>query len=137
MKRLIDGVLYDTDGATKIGEGSYRVGGFADYEESLYRIKGRSICRNDNEVIYFLAGWGGAQSHYMEQVGNNYNSGEGIIILGSSKDEDIKDKVLDWIGKHYVDDELVKVLTKSGLHSWLKQWTIKLEDSYIEGSKLP
>lgn len=121
MKRLIDGVLYDTDGATKIGEGSYRVGGFADYEESLYK----TTPYNTDEVIFFLAGWGGAQSHYMEQVGNNYNSGEGIIILGSSKDEDIKDKVLDWIGKHYVDDELVKVLTKSGLHSWLKQWTIK------------
>lgn len=72
MKKVIDGSLYNTDTAKKLGECSSNVGrnDFKWYEEELYRTKSGK---------YFLYGKGNAMSHYSERVGDNsWGSGSHI-----------------------------------------------------------
>lgn len=63
MKAIIEGRKYNTETATKLG--NYRWGAYGDFnhiDESLYRTKkGR----------YFLAGEGGAMTHYSRSCGDN------------------------------------------------------------------
>ena len=121
MKRLIDGILYDTDTADKIADVSHRTGGFEDYDESLYKMSDPESI----DWIYFLSGSGGPQSHYSTTENGTTTGDTKIIVLGCiltkkhpcSVNNDTKEKVLDWIGRHFVDDELVKVLKKSGIVS--------------------
>ena len=64
MKAIIEGRRYNTETATEIADhsgGGYN-GDFHHYEESLYRT------RNGR---YFLAGSGGAMSHYSVSIGQN------------------------------------------------------------------
>ena len=117
MKRLIDGVFFDTKKSKKIADASYRTGGFGDYDESLY-------LREETEnaySCYFLAGSGGPQSHYSITENGTTTGDSGITILGYTNDSDFdetKEKVLAWIGRHFVDNELEKVLKKSELAWW-------------------
>lgn len=73
MKQVIEGKLYDTETATEIcrrdnGRGN---GDFSYVREALYRTKkGR----------FFLAGEGGAMTHYAERCGQNcWSEGRKII----------------------------------------------------------
>jgi hypothetical protein len=76
MKKIIDGVRYDTDSAIKIGEASSTVGrsDFRWWAETLY--KGRRSSR------WFLSGAGGPMSQWgKSQEDNTRTSGEGIKPL--------------------------------------------------------
>ena len=72
MKKIIDGALYNTETAKRIG--TYSNGGnwrdFSHLEESLYRTKSGK---------YFLHGEGGPRSKYTKSAGNNlWTGGEHI-----------------------------------------------------------
>ena len=74
MKSIINGKTYNTETATELG--NYRWGAYGDFnhiDESLYRTKkGR----------YFLAGEGGAMTHYCRSCGDNsWCGGEGITPI--------------------------------------------------------
>ena len=117
MKRLIDGILFDTKKAKKIADASHRTGGFDSYDESLYYRKETENAHS----CYFLSGSGGPQSHYSTTENGTTTGDSGIIVLGYTNDNDFdetKEKVLEWIGRHFVDDELEKVLKKSELAWW-------------------
>ena len=76
MRKVIDGKVYDTEDARKIGSAGYGVlGDFNAFRESLYRTE---------KGAYFLAGGGGPKSHYAVPVKDNgfnsgLNGGSGII----------------------------------------------------------
>ena len=73
MKRIIEGMRYDTNTAELIGDISYGGGSsdFKHYYEGLYRTPhGR----------YFLHGYGGPLSHYTVSCGNNSWSGSETIV---------------------------------------------------------
>ena len=75
MKKIINGKLYDTDTARKVGECSHGGGrrDFHYFEETLY-------CKRTGE--YYLYGWGGPASRYARQIEqNSWSSGEQIIPL--------------------------------------------------------
>ena len=74
MKRIIDGLTYNTETATKVASWShgYR-GDHGMYEESIYVTKhGR----------WFRSGFGGPASMYAKSVDNNsYSGGSGLFPL--------------------------------------------------------
>lgn len=74
MKKIINGKVYDTETAQKVGFWSNSLG-YNDFnwrEESLYRKKTGE---------YFLYGEGGPRTNYAERVGNMWGSGERIMPL--------------------------------------------------------
>jgi hypothetical protein len=74
MQAIINGLRYNTETATLIGEGSNGndKGNFAWWEAGLYRTKsGR----------YFLAGKGGPMTQWAHRVDSGYTYGDGIIAL--------------------------------------------------------
>ena len=114
MIRLIDGILFDTSKAKKIADGSNKNGTFEDYKESLYEMKAPN---NPDYSFFFLAGSGGPKSKYAITENNTTTGSSAIIVLGSTYDgeyDQCSDNVLAWIGKHFVDDELMKALKKTG-----------------------
>ena len=75
MKKIINGKLYDTDTAKRVGSIYHGEGprDFRHYEETLYK-------KRTGE--YFLHGEGGPMSRYAESVGQNqWSGGEKIIPL--------------------------------------------------------
>jgi hypothetical protein len=75
MKRIIDGLKYDTDTAALIAEWDNGIYGsdFKSCEESLYKTA---------KGAYFIAGEGGPMSKYAQPVGNNgMGSGSGLEPL--------------------------------------------------------
>jgi hypothetical protein len=87
MKRIIDGLKYDTDTAEKLHEWDNGIYGndFKAHDETLYKTKnGR----------YFIRGWSGAMGPYSEPVGNN-GRGEGSAIIPMSRDE-----AFTWLSDH-------------------------------------
>jgi hypothetical protein len=79
MKRIIDGLRYDTSTATEVASWSnhhYR-SDFAWCEETLYRTANGA---------WFIDGEGGPSSKYAVPVGNNERGGGGCITpLGSDE----------------------------------------------------
>jgi hypothetical protein len=79
MKRIVDGLKYDTDTAEKLHEwdnGIFR-NDFKATEEALYKTaNGR----------YFLHGWSGPMGPYSKPVGDN-GRGQGSAIIPMSRDE--------------------------------------------------
>lgn len=87
MKQIVGGKRYDTETAQKIGkgEGTAYVGDFRYYSEALYKTSKGS---------FFLAGEGGALSHYARPAyGGGTCGGEGIIPLS-------REDALSWCEKH-------------------------------------
>lgn len=75
MKKIINGKMYDTDTAKRVGSIFHGDGlrDFRHYEETLYK-------KRTGE--YFLHGEGGPMSRYAESVGQNqWSGGEKIIPL--------------------------------------------------------
>lgn len=73
MKKIINGKLYDTDTAKRIGSDTGNEGSFAYWHEELY-------VKRTGE--YFLYGEGGAASRYAQQIEqNSWSGGEKIIPL--------------------------------------------------------
>ena len=78
MKRVINGKVYNTATARKLGEAHY---GYADdfshWNERLYRSP---------KGAYFLHGEGGAASHWAERIDqNSTGGGEGIRLLSEGE----------------------------------------------------
>ena len=72
MKKIINGKVYDTNSAKRVGDwGNGRYGEFSYCSEELYR-------KRTGE--FFLYGEGGAQSKYSKSCGNNSWSGSEMII---------------------------------------------------------
>lgn len=94
MKKIINGVRYDTDKATLVGEAGYgRRSDFAHWEAGLY-VSPRA-------GRYFLAGEGGGLSLFARQVdGNSWTGGSGIIPLD-------REEALEWAERH-LDTEVVE-----------------------------
>ncbi|ACB83980.1 hypothetical protein [Natranaerobius thermophilus] len=82
MKRIHNGMVYDTDKAERIA--SYKYG---DLNDAKYVIEELYKTKNDR---YFLYAQGGALSEYGEKVGTNSYSGNSVILPLSV------DEVFDW-----------------------------------------
>jgi len=94
MKQIIDGRLYDTDAATKVGEwfNHHLPGDFRRVDEALYRTE---------RGAWFLHGEGGPLSPYAVPVGNNgHGAGEAITPL---TDEQARQ----WAERHLDADEVL------------------------------
>ncbi len=92
MKRIIDGMKYDTDTAACIAEWDNGIYGndFKSCQESLYKTA------NGN---YFIAGSGGPMSKYAEPVGNNAMAhGSGLEPLG-------REEAFTWLCEKGFEDE--------------------------------
>lgn len=96
MKKIINGKLYDTDTAKRVGQWdnnrSYR--DFSHVEEELYR-------KRTGE--FFLHGKGGPMSKYAESCGDNtWSGGEELIPLSAGK-------AREWAEKHLSADEYAEI----------------------------
>ncbi len=92
MKKIIDGMRYDTDKAVKIGEadnlgrGCDSITDFQYWEAALYKTprSGR----------YFLSGRGGAMSRFSQSAGqNSWTGGSDLIPL-------TEDEAYQWAEQH-------------------------------------
>ena len=92
MKKIINGKVYDTETAQKVGFWSNSLG-YNDFnwrEESLYRKKTGE---------FFLHGEGGPRTNYAERVGNMWGSGERIMPLTYKEAQEWAEEHLD--GEEY------------------------------------
>jgi len=93
MKTIINGLRYDTDTATLIGEASYGMqGDFSAWWAELYRTprSGR----------YFLAGHGGPMTRWANRHSDNsISGGEGILVLDA-------DEALQWAEQNLTAEEV-------------------------------
>jgi hypothetical protein len=93
MKRVIDGLLFDTDKATEIGSDCFGyTNDFGHWEAGLY------VTKNGR---YFLAGSGGPASQYQREVGQN------SWVGGSRIDALTEDEAFEWAEDH-LDVEVVE-----------------------------
>ena len=86
MKKVVDGLVYDTEKAELIHEWNnhYPCNDFRAFSERLYKTKnGR----------FFLHGRGGAMSSYRSSYGDSYGSGEEIMPMTDSE-------VVEWLSAH-------------------------------------
>ena len=91
MKRIIEGLRYDTETATFIGRDRQCNGSFSDWDESLY------VTKSGN---YFISGSGGAASRWAEPSGDNgRQGGSGIRPL-------TREEALQWAESHLTTDEV-------------------------------
>lgn len=97
MKAIIEGKKYNTETAEALGEGGSRPGisrgDFQWYEETLYRTKKGS---------FFLAGRGGAMTHYSRAIGGGSSGGSGIQPLSV-------DGAREWAEHHLDTDEYEEI----------------------------
>lgn len=98
MKKIINGVRYDTEKAVLVGEadnlhrGVSSSSDFAYWEAALYRTQ--------RSGRYFLAGKGGPMSRFSQSVGQN-SWGGGSDLIPMSKEE-----ALAWAEQHLDVDEI-------------------------------
>ena len=89
MRKILNGLRYDTDKADLIGEASYGNGGdFRHFRAGLYKTPraGR----------YFLAGEGGPMSRFAQSTGlNEWSGGEDIIPLDEEDAREWAEQYLD------------------------------------------
>ncbi len=78
IEQVIDGKRYSTKTATKLGEVSHGYASdFEEYEEALFRTPRGN---------YFVAGRGGAMSHYSSPLpGNSRGGGSGARALSAAE----------------------------------------------------
>jgi hypothetical protein len=94
MKRVIEGVRFDTEKAVKVGENSSTlpVTDFSWWSAALYRTprSGR----------YFLAGEGGPMTRFARSNGDTVGYGEKIIPMSRAE-------ALEW-AEHFLDPDTVE-----------------------------
>jgi hypothetical protein len=88
MKKVIDGKVYNTETAEKIGHwwNGYSNTDFNNCEESLYKTK---------KGQFFIAGEGGAFSKYSVSCGNGRGGGSGIVLLSENEAREWAEEHLD------------------------------------------
>ena len=96
MKKVIDGKIYNTETAEQLGSywNGKSEGDFQYVYEFLYRTKkGR----------FFLAGEGGAMSHYCRRCGDNtWCEGKGIIPLEDNE-------AREWAESHWSTEDYIAI----------------------------
>lgn len=99
MKKIINGLRYDTERAIEIGSYDNGLGcsDFRNWSATLYRTprSGR----------YFLAGSGGPMTRFARSVGNMSSAGDGLFPMTSEEALDWAEQYLDAdaIEKHFGD----------------------------------
>ena len=90
MKKVIDGKVYNTETATKIGcyWNGYSTRDFHYEELTLYKT---------NKGNFFVAGESGALGCFAKSIGNGSTGGDGLFAL-------TKEEALDW-AERYLDAE--------------------------------
>lgn len=99
MKKIIDGKMYNTETAKRVGyydNGAY--GSFSHFEETLYR-------KRTGE--FFLHGSGDANSRYRKYYGGYQEGSEEIIPY-------TKEKAKKWMEQHASAEEYIKVFGEPG-----------------------
>ena len=93
MKRVIDGKVYNTDTATKIGNYSngYSCNDFNYLDQTLYLSK---------KGQFFLVGYGGANTIYAESYGDMRGEGSTLRLWN-------KQEALSWASQH-LDTEVIE-----------------------------
>ena len=77
MKRIIQGKIYNTDTATRIGNRQHSNRGDFHYEDTdLYRTP---------KGAFFISGEGGALSRWSEPCGNGMSGGHGIQAMSATE----------------------------------------------------
>jgi hypothetical protein len=80
MKKIIDGMRYDTDKAVKIGDANNLWKGCDSVTD--FRFWAAALYRTPRSGRYFLSGKGGAMSLFSQSVGqNSWTGGSGLIPL--------------------------------------------------------
>ena len=95
MKKIINGKLYNTDTADMLGEywNGLPCGDFNKVDEALYRTK---------KGAYFIAGSGGALTHYARRCGDNSQcGGEGLRAV-------TEQEAREWMEVHCTADEYIE-----------------------------
>lgn len=83
MKAIFDGVRYDTDKATLIGETDALSHGVDSTTDFTYWEAGLYVTPRARR--YFLAGGGGPMTAWSKSIGNNsYSGGAGIIPMSAT-----------------------------------------------------
>tara|TARA_R110000822_G_scaffold27790_1_gene82647 strand:- start:3541 stop:3858 length:318 start_codon:yes stop_codon:yes gene_type:complete len=94
MKAIINGLRYDTDKATLIGEAS------SDESRSDFRYWSAGLYVTPRSKRYFLAGEGGAMTIWSRSLGNDGRTGgDGIIPLDY-------DGALEWAERNLSADQI-------------------------------
>jgi len=99
MKKIIEGVRYDTEKAILIGEYDNLCAGVDSVTDFGYWEAGLYVTPKAGR--YFLAGEGGAQTQFSRSIGqNSWSGGEGIIPM-------TKAEALAW-AERYLDEDVVE-----------------------------
>lgn len=121
MKKIIGGRRYDTDTAKLVG--TYETGYIGDFDwrnEKLYQ-------KTTGE--FFLAGEGGARTHWSRRTIDGYSSGEGILPL-------TLDEAREWAEEHLSVKEVEKLFrTPSEAETGKKIQSFSLSQTAIAGLK--
>ena len=100
MRKIINGKLYDTDTAVRIGRRECGTPGDLDYfSETLYQKKTGEL---------FIHGKGGPRSCYSESCGNNSWSGGSVIIPASSFSDQFID-IKEWVSEYCDVETYIKL----------------------------
>ena len=93
MKKVIDGLVYNTDTAIEIAswDNGLSTTDFNNCEETLYKTKNGK---------FFVYGEGGALTRWSESYGNSRYGGKGIITL-------VQEEALMWCEDHSVDADII------------------------------
>ncbi len=93
MKQVIEGKMYNTETATKIADYQYsHRGDFNWFVETLYQTK---------KGNWFIAGEGGANTHYKIRSGEGFQGSECIDPL-------TRKEVLEWCERNRIDADIVE-----------------------------
>ena len=92
MKRIIDGKIYNTDTATRIGSHVCFIRGDFRFEDTdLYKTK---------KGAWFIAGEGGPLSRWSQPCGNGQRGGSGIEVMTTAE-------ALDWCESSGIDADVI------------------------------
>lgn len=121
MKKIINGRLYDTETAKKLGSDSYsNYGDFHYWEETLYQKKTGE---------FFLHGEGGAATKYAKAVDqNSWSGGERIMPLSYAE-------ASEWAEKHLSADRYIEIFGEPAEDDSRQTITLSLSGGAVAKAK--
>lgn len=94
MKKIVDGIRYDTEKAVEIGSASHLYSSDFEHWEA-------TLMKSPRSERYFIAGHGGAMSRFAQSCGRNEWGGGSDIIPMDKAD------ALEWAEQH-LDPEVIE-----------------------------